>query len=1056
LTLAATVWGFGKNKVEYEKYSWRYLKTPHFDVYFHQNQGLLPEICAKWIENDFDALSDEFNYKFKGRIPLILYGSPNTFEQTNIIPDILPEGVGGFTTQIKNRIVIPFDGSYEELRHVLHHELVHGFQYNILYGKTGGILSYATEMSMPLWLAEGMAEYLSCGWNSEADMFLMDATIFGDIQTPGPNLDGYRAYKGGQSFLYYLASLHGDSLSLNFMKRIKNFGNFDHELKKEYGKSLKDLGDDWLYQLKRIYWPEIGGRITPEKTGKAITSHVKEKNFFNLRPRISPDGRKVAYFSDRNDYTQIIIADGKGKILQTISQSGFAGNFESFHPFRSGMCWSPTGKRIAFITLSAGKDELRIIDIGNKKLIRSFCSQLSSIYSPDWSPDGKSIAFCGVDKEHCDLYQYFIASGKLKRLTNTMAVESDPRFSRDSKTIIFGAQDSSGAPLRQGKPSNRAPVDLFSINPETGETTQLTHGYWNKKSPCFSPDGSSVLYVSDKNGIDNLYIAPLSAPDSCRPLTDVIGGCGNPDWAKDSNVIVYCLFQKGGWDIWNIKDPDKKLSDRDLVPTKWAKSLADTSVSYFEPRPEWENDRRLFVDSLDKKNKTKTKNRKPGAVILSSIDDENFIAEEDTTSKQPVDSATSKSDTAKKLPERKTDKTEKTDSLKDSLSAPAVMNFDTLNTSPYGIKFSPDALIVGAGVNPYYGSGYSGQWLAVFSDLLGNHQITLAGDVDGNFADYTHIYGSYMNLQYKVNFGAGLFFNREYTSANLYSDSLFFDTEAGAILMSSLPFSMFSRLELNIFYQNLKREPYIYDDSLYNDNGKTTKTYNIIMPSIAFVHDDILWGITGPLNGTRYQAEITLSPPVKGINESFLSFDADFRKYLHLWKRFVWANKIAFGASVPINGEPASARKFFMGGDENWLNYSINTEGYKANMNNFFYSQIVVPFRGWSYLDLTGSKFAVFNTEFRFPFIKEFSIAWPLPVTMRYVNGAVFVDAGNAWDNKDEFKNIPLPEHIYGGTGYGLRANLGIFVLRYDRAWKTDWNTYLKNPVSYWSLGAEF
>jgi outer membrane protein assembly factor BamA len=145
-----------------------------------------------------------------------------------------------------------------------------------------------------------------------------------------------------------------------------------------------------------------------------------------------------------------------------------------------------------------------------------------------------------------------------------------------------------------------------------------------------------------------------------------------------------------------------------------------------------------------------------------------------------------------------------------------------------------------------------------------------------------------------------------------------------------------------------------------------------------------------------------------------------------------------------------------MGGDENWLNYSINTEGYKANMNNFFYSQIVVPFRGWSYLDLTGSKFAVFNTEFRFPFIKEFSIAWPLPVTMRYVNGAVFVDAGNAWDNKDEFKNIPLPEHIYGGTGYGLRANLGIFVLRYDRAWKTDWNTYLKNPVSYWSLGAEF
>jgi outer membrane protein assembly factor BamA len=175
-----------------------------------------------------------------------------------------------------------------------------------------------------------------------------------------------------------------------------------------------------------------------------------------------------------------------------------------------------------------------------------------------------------------------------------------------------------------------------------------------------------------------------------------------------------------------------------------------------------------------------------------------------------------------------------------------------------------------------------------------------------------------------------------------------------------------------------------------------------------------------------------------------------------LFKRFVWANKVAFGASAPLGGEASSARRFFLGGDENWLNYATNIEGYKSNINNFFYSQIVVPFRGWNYLDLVGSKFAVFNTEFRFPFIKEFSLAWPIPLSLRYINGAVFADIGNAWDKKDEFNNIPLPKHIYGGIGYGLRANLGIFVLRFDEAWKTDWTRYVNSPISYWSLGAEY
>jgi Periplasmic component of the Tol biopolymer transport system len=1067
--ITCAVLGFGKNKVEYEKFTWKYLGIPHFNVYFHQDQGSLPRISSQWIENAYDVLSTDFKFRFKKQIPLILYGSTNNFERTNVIPDLLPEGVGGFTTQMKNRIVIPFDGSYEELRHVLHHELVHGFQNTLLFDQLGSSLISGSEMSMPLWFAEGMAEYLSTGWNSEADMFLMDAAIFGSVPPPGPQLDGYMAYKGGQSFLYFTASSLGDTI---FSKMLKHFGeskNVERAFKEVYGRTIEELGEEWRYQLKQIYWPEIGRRQDPVKTGKALTSHSKDRDNFNLKPRVSPDGTKVAYFSDLKDFTRILIVNRSGKILEEISESGFAGSFESFHPFRTGVCWAPSSDRIAFVTENKGKDELRIIDIKNKKLVRTFQPNLSSVCSPDWSADGKSIVFCGVDKDFCDLFLCDVQSGMIKRLTNNILFESDPRFSRDGKSVIFSSQDTSGIALRKNNIQKRPTIDLFSLNLVDGSTTQLTHGPSNKKSPCFSPDGASILYVSDRNGIDNLCIAPLSAPDSAKPLTDVIGGCQNPDWSRDSNSVVYCLFQKSGWDIWQIDDPLHKLKNRDLVLTKWAASLNDTSMHFFEPVDSSENQKKHSADTLQT---TKKKHRFGKSPMASAdkkpISETDNIQVEDTTQAIPKDTNTIKRDSLLsaqavpadsslvKKPKESAGVSNKKDSVKTPSASPTIVNFDSITARPYHVIFKPDLIMLGAGVDTYYGSGYAGQCVAVFSDLLGNHQITIAGDIQGNLAEYTHIFASYLNLEHTINYGIGAFYNRDYTSSSVFGDSLYFDTDAGMILTAACPFSMFSRLELDANYQNLFREPYVFTSEIDKDTGRANLTYNILVPSLSYVYDDILWGMTGPLNGTRSQAAVEFSPPVKHVNAAFFSFDLDFRRYFHVFKRFVWANKVAFGASVPLGGAQTSARKYFLGGDENWLTYETNEAGYRDNVNNFFYSDIIVPFRGWSYLDLIGTKYAVVNTEFRFPFIKEFSIAWPLQFALRYINGAVFADIGNAWNKEDEFKNVPLPKHIYGGVGYGLRANLGIFVLRYDYAWKTDWNTYLDSPKSYVSLGAEF
>ena len=116
---------FGKNKVRYKHFEWKYIKSSHFDIYFYEDAIETAKFTATVMESSYVEISNELNYRLSEPVPIFVYNSHNDFQQTNIISSLIPEGVGGFTEAFKNRVVIPFNGSYEEFRHVLHHELTH-------------------------------------------------------------------------------------------------------------------------------------------------------------------------------------------------------------------------------------------------------------------------------------------------------------------------------------------------------------------------------------------------------------------------------------------------------------------------------------------------------------------------------------------------------------------------------------------------------------------------------------------------------------------------------------------------------------------------------------------------------------------------------------------------------------------------------------------------------------------------------------------------------------------------------------------------------------------
>jgi len=1105
--------GFGKNKVQYRYMDWQYLRAPHFTLYYHQDQGTLPDASFLWLNDIYRDLALRFDFTHRQGVPIILYESPALFEQTNIITEVLPEEVGGFTELFKNRVAIPFNGSPSDLRHVLHHEMAHAFVFGVLYD---GNIFRAMSSQTPLWFNEGLAEVLSSGWNRDADMFMLDRVLNSTVPPPGPMLDGYLAYKGGQSFLYYLYSTGGDSLFNAMLREFKLGRNAEGAIERTYKRDLAELGKDWISELRRIYWPEIGRRSEPRRHAKPVTVNTKDRSGFNLRPRVSPDGKSIAFFSDRKDYARIIITDTKGKELRQIGQHSLSGSFESFQPFNGAIAWSPDSRELAFIAKKGGRNEIRVVDAKTGRAKDAIRLPLSAINGLDWSKDGKKLALTAISYGQTDLYLYDFETLELDLLIDSPELKSSPRFSPDGKKIIFAVTDTAGlgtgplpppvlpardsltaasttssltttktspTPILNPRPASN--IAIFDIDGNSWEL--LTDTKWNDRQPAFSPDGKSFVFVSDRNGVDNLYIASIDDPYNPRPLTDYAGSCGNPDWAADGSAIVYDNFMNQAWNVWRMEKPlDKIIKDSALALTRWAEHEENPSIPFFAKRSfadtntvdENSADGNSNGNSINDNsiNNNTVNGNKDSANITNANNVNDSISINDSTNIANASDSAIINDSTKNAKSKSKKSNIKNDIDNDDYypysyrgdrfddpfypyesrrhwrddraKADALITVDTMpEARRYRLRFSPDLVIVGLGVSTYYGA--SGQALAMFSDIMGDHRVTIAGDVQANFTDYAQVFAAYDYMKLRFNVTVGGFYYKYYSYDGLFR-RYFHDLETGGFVGLSYPFSIFSRADFQIFNRYMQRTPLTGDDP-------TVFEYSALLAMGGYSFDNILWGITGPLNGLRASARLQVAPPLPFTNEAYLSGDIDVRHYTHLLKRFVWANRLTAGGTVGL-GDGTAARRFFLGGDANWFNYRVNGKNYDDNLAYSYYSDIVAPLRGWDYFDITGDRMLLMNSEFRFPFIREISTAWPIPMQIRYINGAVFVDAGYAWtrgDQDERWLPLPVPPKIVGGYGFGMRANLGIFVLRYDRGWPTDWKS-TGSPVNYFSLGAEF
>ena len=825
---------FGKNKITGQRFDWHIHRTEHFDIHYYPSEAKLVPIMAAIAEEAYEQHSEDFEHELQDRTPLILYKSHKDFQETNIILQELHEGIGGFAELFKHRIVIPFTGSLEAFREVIFHELIHIFQYDIIYQKPHARI-YSGEFlySPPIWFIEGMADYFAEDNDAIGEMVIRDASMNNNI-VPLPQLRNfnqlsspYVGYKLGQLAVAYLTETYGREKIAEILRGLRQSRtkDIDRVFREVLGVELEEFDKAWRQTVRRRYWPLIENRELPDLVAKNLTE--KSRYSHNIKPVWSPSGDIIAYVTGNDGFLEVVLMSAKtGERIERVTKRFFREKYEEirtdFSGFGRSLAWAPDGDRIAFVAKHHDANYLLEVNILTEELTQYFRLDYDSISSPDYDGSGERIVFSALKEGQTDLYSIELLTGEIDRLTFDSFNDTHPSWHPTTGKIVYTSE--------RGRKNRLVLIDL-----NNGTERVLTNGPYNAISPSWAPDGESILFCADGQGIYDIYrleiVKKLTSPSQQFPvkeetsvtenhkapnlplvtenskeqveltrLTNMMTGCFNPSLSPDGKQLLFSAYQNGKYDVHTMEI---------------AKTVEEK------------------VETIDMAEPT---------AVLTAEKPENY-----------------------RIARRKY-------STKSSFALDAIFPDFTLGAD--GILRS-SVQIIG-------------------SDMLGNHRIGVSVMNQSSYLapDFIAQYGF---LTHRTDIGAMIYNYHEYhILGGIQSRRGILQRITGLGAYLNYPFDRYHRLDLNF---SMYSQPFSFNFQTsrpldpFDDRGLLT------IGSIAFVGDTTMWREWSPYTGSRYRIKLEQSFPRLGSELSLTNVIFDARRYFGLGRRSTIAARLLFGGS---------------------------------------------------------------------------------------------------------------------------------------------------------------
>ena len=545
---------FGRNKVQYESFDFRIFETRHFRLHYYPEEEEAARDMARMAERWQTRLSGIFSRQLQKRKPVLIYANHPDFQQTNAVSGQLTEGTGGVTESLRDRLIMPLTGVYRDNDHVLGHEMVHVFQYDLESDAKAG--RQAGINSLPLWVVEGVAEYLSLGRDDpHTAMWMRDAVIRNKMPTIKQltNDSRFFPYRYGEALWAYVGGKFGDRAVAETYKAAAKFG-FEQGIKRALGISADSLSKAWIAETKAAY----ANAAANVQQGQPLLP-AKRDGDTNLSPVMSPDGSHIAFFAARDLFGyDLYLADAAtGKSVKKLANFSTSSEFDALSFLSSAGAWSPDGKKFAFIVYANGNQEIAILDLASRDVERRFkVPGVGAIQNPAWSPDGGRIAFSGQVGGVSDLFVYDIASRRADRLTNDRFADIQPTWSPNGRTLAFSTDRGEGTDFTR---LTHGPMRLATIDVASRAITPLPAFTQGKHiNPQFSPNGNDLYFVSDRTGVSNIYRLTIASGALSQVTNVATGVSGITNLAPSFSVsptngrIAYSVFERQGYGIYGL------------------------------------------------------------------------------------------------------------------------------------------------------------------------------------------------------------------------------------------------------------------------------------------------------------------------------------------------------------------------------------------------------------------------------------------------------------------------------------------------------------------------
>lgn len=1000
LAIPAEAQYFGRNKVQYETFDFEVLKTEHFDIYYYPGEREAVEQAARMAERWYARLSRILNHELRGRQPMILYANHTDFEQTTALSGTIGEGTGGATEPLKRRIVLPLAGPLAESDHVIGHELVHAFQFDITTRSTSpvGGARLPTALGLPLWFVEGMAEYLSVGpIDAHTAMWMREAAEREEVPSLRQlNNPRYFPYRYGQALWAYIAGRWGDQVVGEILKRAGTTGNPFHAMSMILQIPPDSLSSDWQTAIDATYDQLVETTKRPDAYGRPLITSEQSGNI-NIAPALSPDGSKIVFLSEKDRFAiEMFLADVEtGQIERKILKTALDPHWESLQFINSAGAWHPDGRHFVFGAVSKGQAILSVIDTERGKVVDEYrFPEIGEIFNPTYSPDGRYIVFSAIAGGASDLFLLDTETGDHHHLTDDLYADLHPAWSPEGDRIAF-VTDRFTTDLGDLAIGN---YEIALLDPWTGDI-EAGPGFQEAKNinPQWGDDGS-LYFLSDANGITNIYRRTTGG--EIRQITNLLVGVSgfthlSPalSVAANGDRLVYSVFEDNGFSLHIIDSAEVLRGEEPLPP------LADLSPAVLPPRD------------------------RPVGDVMALLSNRTFGLPETAASFETADYG-------------------------------AGLSLDYIAPPQFVVGADRFGTFVGGGSALFWSDMLGRHTLATLLQINGSFEdiAAVVGYQNRKSRWNWGVVGAQIPF---VTLGLGSLSTDFINGEPVFVEELIrfrqINREISGIL--AYPFNRVHRLEFSARYRNITFASEIERRAFSQITGQQLLDEDQDLPSCsdvantflcdpdalnlgdvstALVYDNAFFGGTSPVLGQRYRFEA--APTFGTLN--FVNALGDFRRYFMPILPYTLAGRVLHFGRYGSDGEDIRRlTPLFVG-------YHQLVRGYASG--SFELTECSAPASssfvgrdnsGCPVFDqLFGSRLLVTNFEFRFPLFRGLGLSHPSgfpPLEL-----AFFFDAGVAWwspstarsvgGNRDPFN--PITSH-----GVALRTNLfGIGVLELD------------------------